>query len=62
MTLFKFQKSSFKPWYAPSPEWHMQFVIVLLYDDSIKISKKFIQTLVRAIASMTHAICRRVVL
>ena len=31
-------------------------VVVLLYDDSIQISKKFIQTLVRAITRMTHAI------
>ena len=25
MTLFKFQKSFFKPWYALSPAWHVQF-------------------------------------
>ena len=40
---------------------HWAFVIVfmaivLLYDDSIQISKKAIQTLVCAIASMTRAI------
>ena len=31
-------------------------VVVLLYDDSILISKKIIQALVRAISSMTHSI------